>query len=121
MDRPPAPPLERRVYKIALNALWEAARRGGVFAGSEDDARDGFIHLSTGKQLAGTIARHFRNRTDLVLIAYEAAALGEALRWESSRGGQLFPHLYAPLPMNLALWEQPLQSPPDGKPILEEP
>ena len=87
----------QRVFKVATRAAWEDACRRGAFAGSADDRRDGFIHLSVEHQLAGTLARHFRGARDLVLVEFDAAALGSALRWEPSRGGDLFPHLYAEL------------------------
>ena len=85
------------VFKVAARGVWEDACRTGAFAGSADDLRDGFIHLSTREQLAGTIAKHFRGQHDLVLIQFETYLLGEELRWEVSRGGDLFPHLYAAL------------------------
>lgn len=90
------------VYKICPRAAWEGAIAAGVYLGSADDLRDGFIHLSTASQLAGTVARHFAGQRDLVLVRLEAASLGEALRYEPSRGGALFPHLYGPLDPRLA-------------------
>ena len=86
------------VFKVMPRAAWEDAYRSGVFIGSADDVRDGYIHLSTREQIAGTLAKHFRDKHDLVLIQFETHILGEALRWEVSRGGELFPHLYAALP-----------------------
>ncbi len=109
------------VYKILPSADWAAAVAAGVYAGSADDARDGFIHLSTAEQLAGTAARHFRDKPGLVLVAFEAAALGEALRWELSRGGALFPHLYGALLPPLAQWQKPLPLGADGVPIIAVP
>ncbi len=88
------------VYKICRRADWEAARAQGVYRGNADDARDGFIHLSAVDQVSGTLARHFAGWDDLVLVAIDSHALGDALRWEPSRGGDLFPHLYAPLPLS---------------------
>lgn len=85
------------VYKICPEALWRDAERAGVFRGSEHDRRDGFIHFSTAEQLAETAARHFAGQHDLLLISVEAERLGRALRWEPSRGGALFPHLYGDL------------------------
>lgn len=108
------------VYKILAAAEWQAAQRSGSYAGSVDDARDGFIHLSTAAQLAGTAARHFAGKTDLVLVAFEAASLGSALKWEPSRGGALFPHLYGALPAALATSTLPLPLGPDGVPIIPE-
>jgi len=87
------------IYKIFRAAEWEAAQGSGSFAGSSDDQRDGFIHFSTAEQLAGTAAKHFAGEAGLVLAAVEADLLGPALRWEPSRNGQLFPHLYGVLPL----------------------
>ena len=86
-----------RVYKILDRSAWEAAQRDGVFAGAEVDLRDGYIHLSTAAQAAETARLHFRDRADLVVLELKADDLGAALRWEPSRGGQMFPHLYGPL------------------------
>ena len=86
-----------RVYKILDRTAWTAARDAGVFEGAGIDLADGYIHLSTATQAAETARRHFRGRTDLVVLELEAGDLGDALRWEPSRGGELFPHLYAPL------------------------
>jgi uncharacterized protein (DUF952 family) len=110
----------QRVFKVAARAAWEDACRRGAFAGSADDRRDGFIHLSVEHQLAGTLARHFRGAHDLVLIELDAAALGSALRWEPSRGGDLFPHLYAELPTVLAVSVRSLVPDAEGVPILPE-
>lgn len=87
------------VYKIAPAALWREAEAAGAFRGAPVDLADGFIHFSTAEQARETAARHFSGQADLVLVAVDAAALGDALRWEPSRGGALFPHLYGPLPM----------------------
>ncbi len=85
------------IVKLLRPEEWAAFEAEGVFAGSGDDARDGFIHLSTPEQLAGTAAKHFAGVEGLVALTLDAGALGDALRWEASRGGQLFPHLYRPL------------------------
>lgn len=86
------------VFKVATRTAWQAACRDGVFRGSCDDLRDGFIHLSAPHQLAGTLERHFKGQLDLVLISFKSSDLGAALKWEPSRNGDLFPHLYAALP-----------------------
>lgn len=86
-----------RVYKLLRGSEWSALQRGEWRTGSADDQRDGYIHLSTAAQLDGTLARYFPDTPDLWLLALEPLELGEALRWESSRGGALFPHLYGPL------------------------
>jgi uncharacterized protein (DUF952 family) len=87
------------VYKLVDRPSWDAAVAAGSFTGSAVDLRDGFIHFSTAAQVRETAARHFAGQADLLLVAIDAASLGGALRWEPSRGGALFPHLYAPLPM----------------------
>jgi uncharacterized protein (DUF952 family) len=96
------------VYKICGAVEWAAATAAGSYAGSADDARDGFIHLSQARQVAGTLARHFAGREDLVLVAVDAGRLGAALRWEASRGGEMFPHLFGALPLDAVLGVEPL-------------
>ena len=88
------------VYKVLTAAQWSAMRAAERFDGSPDDARDGFIHLSARDQVRGTRDRHFAGQDGLTILAIDAAALGDALRWEESRGGALFPHLYAALPLS---------------------
>ena len=85
------------IYKICPASAWREAERQGAFRGSVDDLRDGFIHFSTATQVAGTAAKHFAGQAGLFLIAVDADVLGDALKWEPSRGGDLFPHLYAEL------------------------
>ncbi len=114
---PPAPEL---VYKIASAAAIAGAEASGSYAGMPIDHRDGFIHLSTADQLAETLARHFRGQDELVLLAVRTAVVAEALRWEPSRGGALFPHLYAPLPMAAVAWTAPLAVAEDGSADLPE-
>jgi uncharacterized protein (DUF952 family) len=92
------------VYKICPRTAWLKAEREGAYRGSADDRRDGFIHLSTASQLPGTAAKYFSGQTDLVLIAVDPGAVGESLRYEPSRGGELFPHLYADLPVQAVCW-----------------
>ncbi|WP_225768125.1 DUF952 domain-containing protein [Inquilinus sp. Marseille-Q2685] len=87
------------IYKICSAAEWAAAEAEGAYRGSAVDHQDGFIHFSTAEQAEETAARHFAGRDGLVLVAVDPAALGDALRWEPSRGGALFPHLYAELPL----------------------
>ena len=100
--------MDATIYKICDSALWREAERAGVFAGAPVDHADGFIHFSTADQVAETAARHFAGRGDLLLVAADAAALGSALRYEPSRGGQLFPHLYGTLPLSAVRWVRPL-------------
>jgi uncharacterized protein (DUF952 family) len=90
------------IYKICPAAEWHDAATTGAYRGSAVDRRDGFIHFSTGAQLAETLRRHFAGQRDLVLVAVDPDDLGSRLRWEPSRGGDLFPHLYGELPVSLA-------------------
>lgn len=106
------------IYKVATQAQWHDAIAAGVFAGAPVDVADGFIHFSSATQLAGTLERHFAGQSDLLLIAVDADALGAALRWEPSRGGELFPHLYAPLPIAAALKVHPIGLGADGRHVL---
>jgi uncharacterized protein (DUF952 family) len=91
------------IYKILERSAWEAACALGVYHGSADDQRDGFIHFSCADQVDGTLQKYFAGKPDLVLVSVSAAALGPALRYEASRGGASFPHLYGALPTALAL------------------
>jgi len=102
------------VYKIVSADLWRTAVTDGVFRGAPVDHRDGYIHLSTAGQVRETAARHFAGLDDLVLVAVDAAALGPALRFEPSRGGALFPHLYGDLPVAAAIAATALPLGPDG-------
>jgi uncharacterized protein (DUF952 family) len=103
------------VYKICQRPLWAAAERAGSFRGAAVDEHDGFIHFSTAAQVAETAAKHFAGADDLVLIAVKAGALGDALRWEPSRGGALFPHLYDALQLAAVKWVKPLPLGIDGR------
>jgi uncharacterized protein (DUF952 family) len=102
----------RAIYKICTVEEWAAAQRDGTFIGSEVDRRDGCIHFSTREQLAETAAKHFSHLTGLVVVMVDADRLGPSLRWEISRGGALFPHLYAPLDTSAAIWVKEL---PNGE------
>ena len=105
------------IFKICPENLWRAAEDAGAFAGSPIDRADGFIHFSTAAQAAETAALHFSGQADLVLVAVEAEALGDALRYEPSRGGALFPHLYGPLDPAEVASAEPLPLGPDGEHI----
>ncbi|MDB5477209.1 MAG: hypothetical protein JWP49_2720 [Phenylobacterium sp.] len=107
-----------RIYKILHRTDWEAAANAGAYQGSALDRADGFIHFSTAAQAQETAARHFRGQAGLVVLEIEADDLGAALRWEPSRGGDLFPHLYGVLPASLVrgVAEAPLD--PDGAPVI---
>ncbi|MEO1331247.1 MAG: DUF952 domain-containing protein [Pseudomonadota bacterium] len=104
-----------KVYKIVPKQLWRIAEAEGSFHGAPVDLADGFIHFSTGPQLRETAAKHFRGGEDLLLVAFDADALGSTLKWEPSRGGALFPHLYRPLDPDEALWRRDLPLGPDGQ------
>jgi uncharacterized protein (DUF952 family) len=108
------------IYKICSEALWREAERVGVFAGAAIDLDDGYIHFSTAAQAPETAARHFAGQGDLVLVAIDAGALGDGLRWEPSRGGDLFPHLYGPLRLDAVRWVRPLPLRPDGRHVFPE-
>jgi len=113
-------PNDQTVFKVATRTAWEDACRNGVYRGSTDDVRDGFIHLSARHQISATLAKHFAGQADLVLVELDAGALGHALRWERSRDGDLFPHLYATLPTAAARAVRALHSGADGVPIVPE-
>jgi len=108
------------VYKIVGEELWRQAARKGIFTGSAADLADGFIHLSAQDQVAATAARHFCGRRDLLLVAIPATALAPSLRWEVSRQGALFPHLYADLPMDSVLWVKPLPLGPNDRHVFPD-
>lgn len=107
-------PVDASVYKICPAALWREAESSGVFKGAPVDLADGFIHFSTAAQLAETARKHFSGQHDLMLVTVATAALGQALRFEPSRGGDLFPHLYGPLPLSAVTAVVPLETGPDG-------
>ncbi len=102
------------IYKIESAAVWAEAEATGVYEGSALDLTDGFIHFSTRAQVEATLKKWFAGRRALVLAAVDTAALGDALRYELARGGDLFPHLYAPLPMRAVQWARPIVDRPDG-------
>ena len=96
------------ILKILRRAEWTAFRDAGVTFGAPVDLADGFVHFSTAAQVAETAARHFAEESDLVLVAFESDNMGPDLKWESSRGGALFPHLYRPLRLDEVLWDKSL-------------
>jgi uncharacterized protein (DUF952 family) len=95
-------------YKITTEAEWALATAKGVFAGSALDLKDGYIHLSTAEQARETARLHFGGQENLVLVAVPEDAVASALKWEASRGGKMFPHVYATLDPASALWVKPL-------------
>ena len=102
------------IYKVCGKDAWEQAARAGIYRGSPDDLRDGYIHFSSAAQVRDTAARHFAGVAGLLLVAVNAQAVASALRWEPSRGGDLFPHLYQDLPMSAVQWAVPLPVGMDG-------
>ncbi len=106
------------IYHMCLREEWETAVRSGTYAGSAQDRTDGFIHFSTAEQLPGSARKHRIGQLGLVLLAVDPHALGQALRWEPSRGGMLFPHLYGMLPLSAvrSVCDTPLDS--EGIPVL---
>ncbi|MEM8797396.1 MAG: DUF952 domain-containing protein [Pseudomonadota bacterium] len=102
------------IFKIADKPLWKDAEAKGAFTGAPVDLKDGYIHFSTADQVKETAGKHFAGKTDLLLIAVEAGQLGAALKWEPSRGGALFPHLYEALSLDHVLWVKPLPLASDG-------
>jgi len=106
--------MSRFVYKIAPQSLWQEAEALGRFTGAPIDLTDGYIHFSTGAQVRETAARYFAGLDDLVLVALDEAKLGPALKYEVSRGGDLFPHLYAEFTLDAVAWVRPLPLGADG-------
>ena len=102
------------IYKICPSREWAQAMEQRSYTGSALDRKDGFIHFSTGVQVAGTLAKYYADASDLVLVAVEDTALGAALTFEPSRDGALFPHLYGDLPLTAVHWVKPLTRGSDG-------
>ncbi|GAA0777907.1 DUF952 domain-containing protein [Roseibium denhamense] len=108
------------VFKIVPKSLWETALAETVFKGAPVDLADGFIHFSTADQVWETAAKHFAAQSGLLLAAFDAGAFGDALKWEPSRGGALFPHLYRDLDPASALWVKELPLSEDGSHVFPE-
>ena len=108
------------IYKIVPHDLWAQAEKTGAFSGAPVDIADGYIHLSTQEQVRETAAKHFARQTDLLLVSVNAAALGDGLKYEVSRGGALFPHLYATLPMTAVAKVEPLPLDENGLHVFPE-
>lgn len=96
------------IYKIAPREAWEAAEKAGEYRGAPIDLADGFIHFSAAEQVEETLTKHFAGLDDLVVAAIDSERLGSALKWEPSRGGQLFPHLYGRLALDAVVWVRPV-------------
>lgn len=115
--------MNKTIYHMCRMTEWQAAVAGGSYAGSSQDLADGFIHFSTGAQVEESARRHRAGQEGLVLLAVDSGQLGEDLRWEEARGGQLFPHLYGPLPLNavMAVHDLPLDALGEHRfPLLED-
>ncbi|WP_262268068.1 DUF952 domain-containing protein [Microvirga yunnanensis] len=108
------------IFKICPALLWQEAEKAGSFEGAPIDIQDGYIHFSTENQVYETAERHFAGQDGLLLVAVEADSLGEALRYEPSRGGDLFPHLYAALPLSAVRWVKPVPLGQDGRHIFPD-
>jgi uncharacterized protein (DUF952 family) len=106
------------IFHMCRKDEWEDARSRGAYAGSSQDRADGFIHFSTAAQLPDSARKHRAGQPDIVLLAVDPARLGDALKWEPSRGGALFPHLYGELPVPAVRWTKDLPLGPDGIHIL---
>lgn len=100
--------MTQKIYKIISKSEWQMAEMAGVFKGVAIDLTDGYIHFSTATQAAETAAKHFGGKTDLLLITINPDALNQSLKWEPSRGGALFPHLYGDLNMDAVERKEPL-------------
>ena len=109
-----------RIYKILDRPAWEAALADGAYAGSPLDLADGYIHFSTAAQAPETARRYFAGQADLIVLVVDTESLGEGVRWEPSRGGDLFPHLYGPLPTALVIEARAAPLRADGVPDLGE-
>ncbi|MDA7425820.1 DUF952 domain-containing protein [Thalassococcus lentus] len=103
------------IYKILRADEWAELRAKGETTGAPIDVADGYIHFSTADQARETAAKHFAGAEGLMLAALETDRMGDGLKWEESRGGQLFPHLYGPLRLADVTWAQPLPLGPDGE------
>lgn len=111
--------MSRLVFKIINRPEFAQAKLAGFYKGSKDDLRDGFIHLSFKDQVAGTLEKHFSGQSDLIILAFSESDLAPALRFEQSRGGQLFPHLYDLLPIKSAIWQSDVKLDDQGKPYAD--
>ncbi|MGH6762970.1 MAG: DUF952 domain-containing protein [Phyllobacterium sp.] len=108
------------IYKIVPRPLWQQAQESGIFSGAPVDLHDGYIHFSTEEQVRETASKHFAGQADLLLVAIDGDKLGQALKYEASRGGALFPHLYANLPLDTVIWAKPLPLDGNGQHLFPE-
>jgi uncharacterized protein (DUF952 family) len=112
--------MQSTIFKICTAAEWREAERAGLFLGTAVDRSDGYIHFSAADQLAETAAKHFAGARDLVLIAVDGPSLGAQLKWEPSRGGALFPHLYGSMPVSAVSWVKPLPLDASGRHVFPD-
>jgi uncharacterized protein (DUF952 family) len=110
--------MSQLIYHMCRREEWDAARAAGAYAGSSQDRADGFIHFSAAEQLPESARRHRSGQAGLVLLAVDTQMLGDELRWEPSRSGALFPHLYGTLPVSAVRWVRDLPLGADGVPVL---
>ena len=96
------------IFKICHDAEWRDAQRVGRYDGSAKDRADGFLHFSAQTQIQGTLEKWYATATDLLVVAVHTVSLGAARKWEPSRDGALFPHLYGPLPLSAVAWAAPI-------------
>jgi uncharacterized protein (DUF952 family) len=108
------------IFKICPRAEWEKSEHVRAYQGSQKDREDGFLHFSTAEQLVGTLAKYYADADDLLLIAVSSEALGAALKYEVSRNGEPFPHLYGTLSYHCVKWAKDLRRDADGKFILPD-
>jgi uncharacterized protein (DUF952 family) len=107
--------METAAYKILTEDQMAALEHAGMFEGAPIDLADGYIHLSTEDQVAETLDKHFAGQQNLWIAEVDLEALGDVVKWEPSRGGQLFPHIYAPLPLSAVVAYSPVEREPDGR------
>ncbi|EGD58592.1 hypothetical protein Y88_0649 [Novosphingobium nitrogenifigens DSM 19370] len=110
--------LPQIAWKVLTGPQWTAWQENGIFLGAPVDLADGYIHMSAAEQVTETVEKHFAGQEGLVVVRVDLGALGEAIRWEPSRGGALFPHAYAPMPIGVAIAHAPLSRDADGKVVL---
>jgi uncharacterized protein (DUF952 family) len=108
------------IFKIVPKTMWQAAEQSGVFKGAPVDLADGFIHFSSAEQVRETAAKHFAGQNDLLIVAFDDTGFGGTLKWEPSRGGALFPHLYSDLNPASAVWVKDLPLGDDGAHVFPE-
>lgn len=109
------------IFKICHHDEWKEAERAGCYDGTAKDKEDGFLHFSTADQLIGTLEKWYADADDLVLVAVDGDALGDTLKWEASRDGALFPHLYATLPLSAVKWTGAIGRETEGRFVLPSP